>query len=250
MEGEFDPRNDPVVGLRAYLAGYVERTSGSNGRRGCLLVATAMELAGQDAEVGVGPLGAGVGDDGHLARVLDAQVDQAAAYFADRVPEGGEADVGPLLAALVQFLLNRHHKKEKAFGPSPTNGYTAGTARNRKFWQRKPKTTHDTYRKDAEAGLAVPAATTGVVAADRHHHSHEVRPSHDTSYTDRTAVAAPGTHPTFSGNKYDPNGPQDLENAAVIPDARGSHGYYTAPTGTAVNPYGYAENNRTAATNY
>ena len=49
MEGEFDPRNDPVVGLRAYLAGYVERTSGSNGRRGCLLVATAMELAGQDA---------------------------------------------------------------------------------------------------------------------------------------------------------------------------------------------------------
>ncbi|MDA9527619.1 TetR/AcrR family transcriptional regulator [Bradyrhizobium sp. USDA 329] len=52
MEGEFDPRNDPVVGLRAYLAGYVERTSGSNGRRGCLLVATAMELAGQDAEVG------------------------------------------------------------------------------------------------------------------------------------------------------------------------------------------------------
>lgn len=52
MEGEFDPRNDPVAGLRAYLAGYVERTSGSSGRRGCLLVATAMELAGQDAEVG------------------------------------------------------------------------------------------------------------------------------------------------------------------------------------------------------
>ncbi|MBR1171400.1 TetR/AcrR family transcriptional regulator [Bradyrhizobium sp. WBAH42] len=52
MDGEFDPRNDPVAGLRAYLAGYVERTSGSNGRRGCLLVATAMELAGQDAEVG------------------------------------------------------------------------------------------------------------------------------------------------------------------------------------------------------
>ncbi|WP_271504564.1 TetR/AcrR family transcriptional regulator [Bradyrhizobium sp. DASA03068] len=52
MEGEFDPRNDPVAGLRAYLAGYVERTSGSNGRRGCLLVATAMELAGRDAEVG------------------------------------------------------------------------------------------------------------------------------------------------------------------------------------------------------
>jgi TetR/AcrR family transcriptional repressor of nem operon len=52
MEFEFDPRKDPIDGLRTYLVGYVERTSGSSGRRGCLLVATAMELAGQDAEVG------------------------------------------------------------------------------------------------------------------------------------------------------------------------------------------------------
>jgi TetR/AcrR family transcriptional regulator, transcriptional repressor for nem operon len=51
MDIELDPRRDPVEGLRAYLAGYVERTSGANGRRGCLLVATAMEMAGQDAEV-------------------------------------------------------------------------------------------------------------------------------------------------------------------------------------------------------
>jgi TetR/AcrR family transcriptional regulator, transcriptional repressor for nem operon len=52
MDIEFDPRRDPVDGLRAYLAGYVNRTSGANGRRGCLLVATAMELAGHDPEVG------------------------------------------------------------------------------------------------------------------------------------------------------------------------------------------------------
>ncbi len=51
MEVELDPRRDPVDGLRAYLAGYVDRTSGANGRRGCLLVATAMELAGRDVEV-------------------------------------------------------------------------------------------------------------------------------------------------------------------------------------------------------
>jgi TetR/AcrR family transcriptional repressor of nem operon len=51
MDAEFDPRRAPVVGLRAYLTGYVERTSGANGRRGCLLVATAMELAGRDPEV-------------------------------------------------------------------------------------------------------------------------------------------------------------------------------------------------------
>ncbi|WP_247356348.1 MULTISPECIES: TetR/AcrR family transcriptional regulator [unclassified Bradyrhizobium] len=49
MDVEFD--KEPVDGLRAYLAGYVHRTSGANGRRGCLLVATAMELAGRDAEV-------------------------------------------------------------------------------------------------------------------------------------------------------------------------------------------------------
>ena len=51
MDIELAPRREPVDGLRAYLAGYVDRTSGANGRRGCLLVATAMELAGHDAEV-------------------------------------------------------------------------------------------------------------------------------------------------------------------------------------------------------
>lgn len=52
MDVELAPRRDPVDGLRAYLAGYVDRTSGASGRRGCLLVATAMELAGHDAEIG------------------------------------------------------------------------------------------------------------------------------------------------------------------------------------------------------
>lgn len=51
MDVEFAPSRDPVDGLRAYLAGYVERNSGANGRRGCLLVATTMELAGRDADV-------------------------------------------------------------------------------------------------------------------------------------------------------------------------------------------------------
>lgn len=48
---ELDPRHTAVDGLRAFLAGYVDRTSGTNGRRGCLLVATVMELAGHDVEV-------------------------------------------------------------------------------------------------------------------------------------------------------------------------------------------------------
>src|ERR1700689_3233200 len=50
MDVELGPRSAPVDGLRTYLAGYVDRTSDAKGRRGCLLVATAMELAGRDAE--------------------------------------------------------------------------------------------------------------------------------------------------------------------------------------------------------
>src|SRR3979490_3623932 len=51
MDMDLAPRREPMDGLRACLAGYVDRASGANGRRGCLLVATAMELAGHDAEV-------------------------------------------------------------------------------------------------------------------------------------------------------------------------------------------------------
>jgi TetR/AcrR family transcriptional repressor of nem operon len=51
MDIELASPREPVDGLRAYLASYVDRTSGARGRRGCLLVATAMELAGRDAQV-------------------------------------------------------------------------------------------------------------------------------------------------------------------------------------------------------
>lgn len=51
IDVELDPRQGPVDGLRTLLAGYVDRTSGASGRRGCLLVATAMELAGHDPDV-------------------------------------------------------------------------------------------------------------------------------------------------------------------------------------------------------
>ena len=51
IDVELGPRHSPVDGLRAFLAGYVDRTSGASGRRGCLLVATAMELAGHDPDV-------------------------------------------------------------------------------------------------------------------------------------------------------------------------------------------------------
>ena len=51
LDTELDPRKDALTGLRACLAGYVDRTSGAKGRRGCLVVATAMELAAHDTAV-------------------------------------------------------------------------------------------------------------------------------------------------------------------------------------------------------
>lgn len=51
LDAELDPRKGALAGLRDCLAGYVDRTSGIAGKRGCLVVASAMELAAQDTEV-------------------------------------------------------------------------------------------------------------------------------------------------------------------------------------------------------
>ena len=51
LDRELDPRKNALAGIRVCLAGYVERASGVGGKRGCLVVATAMELAGHDIEV-------------------------------------------------------------------------------------------------------------------------------------------------------------------------------------------------------
>jgi len=39
-----------------------------------------------------------------------------------------------LVSILFQILLARHHKREKRFGPSPTNNYTHGS--RAAFWRR------------------------------------------------------------------------------------------------------------------
>lgn len=91
MEFEFDQRKDPIDGLRTYLAGYVERTSGANGRRGCLLVATAMELAGQDAEVGRRVAGFFKAMEGRVADALSRA--KAAGRLADGVEPASAARI-------------------------------------------------------------------------------------------------------------------------------------------------------------
>ena len=51
LDSELDPLKDAWTGLRTCLTGYIDRTSGLTGKRGCLVVATAMELAAHDIEV-------------------------------------------------------------------------------------------------------------------------------------------------------------------------------------------------------
>ncbi|WP_420970463.1 TetR/AcrR family transcriptional regulator [Bradyrhizobium sp. B120] len=91
MDVELDPRKEPVAGLRTYLAGYVERASGADGRRGCLLVATAMELAGQDAEAGRRVAGFFKTMEGRLADALSRA--EAAGRLADGVEPASAARI-------------------------------------------------------------------------------------------------------------------------------------------------------------
>ncbi|KAF2224830.1 hypothetical protein BDZ85DRAFT_84757 [Elsinoe ampelina] len=129
-----------------------------------------------------------------------------------------------LILAVIQVFLVRNHKKEKRFGPSPSNNYTSGSGRRRFPWQRK------------KAAVAAGAGAHG-------HHGHrdaemagvDTRPSYDTAYTGST-VAAP--HQTGLVKDAEPVG-------------HSTHGrYYTQPEGTGVNPYGYNNTNAAPARNF
>lgn len=113
-----------------------------------------------------------------------------------------------LVSALLQVCLRRNHKKEKAFGPSPTNNYTKGSGV--KFWQRNRRSKVAGHH-DPEVGT-VPVTSGGLAPPVV---AHDYRASNDTAYTGST-VAAPG-------GTYDHNKP-------VV------GGYHTAPTGTYSTP--------------
>ncbi len=55
----------------------------------------------------------------------------------------------------------RHHKREKRYGPSPSNNYTAGSGRFR-FGRRGRK---NKVTRDAELATA-----GGALAGEKHHH--------------------------------------------------------------------------------
>lgn len=95
VDRELDPKQGAVAGLRICLAGYAERTSGAAGKRGCLVVATAMELVAQDAEVAR-----------RIQRFFKAMTQRIAAAFARARAEGELAeDVDPVSAARMMLCM-------------------------------------------------------------------------------------------------------------------------------------------------
>lgn len=118
LDAELAAPREPVAGLRACLAGYVDRTSGANGRRGCLLVATAMELAGRDAEV-----------DRRIARFFKAMETRLADALA-RARAAGRlaAGVEPATAARILVCFVEGLRVTGKTGPAPRASKAAADA--------------------------------------------------------------------------------------------------------------------------
>ena len=172
--------------------------------------------ASQDNGFGGNGFGSGTGENVTYAVHLGLACRYNKAVFAVSII----AAILFLCTAASQIMLLRHHKKEKRYGPSPSNNYTSG--KGSRFGRKKAS---PTTMKQAEAGNGGYASTAPVA------HNNQ------TAYTGTTAAPSSGyTYDRPTGNQPNALPPQ------------GTHGgYYTAPTGTAAhNPYGY--NN--TSTNY
>ena len=101
-----------------------------------------------------------------------------------------------LISALLAVILSRHQKKERRFGPGPSNDYTSGSGKKAPFWKRKNNKTHD-----AELG-AVGAGGVALAEEKHHHKNGNIRPSHDTAMTGSTAAAPDNVYGSVN-NKYD-----------------------------------------------
>ena len=113
-----------------------------------------------------------------------------------------------LISIPFQLFMTKHHKKEKRYGPGPSNGYTKGSGI--KFWQRNQR---NRGLQDPEVA-ATPVAAGGLAVP-----AHDVRPSHDTAYTGST-VGVPHA-----------NCVDDHHKTGTL-----NGGYHTAPTGTYQTP--------------
>ena len=74
-----------------------------------------------------------------------------------------------LISAAWQILMVQHHKKEKKFGPGPSNNYTKGSGKA-PFWKRNRRNKHARDIETTDAGMGAPVGSA-------------VRPSHETGTT-------------------------------------------------------------------
>lgn len=156
-------------------------------------------------------------------------------------------------------LLMRHHKKEKKFGPGPSNNYTSGKGKT-PFWKRNRKS-----NRDAEE-LGSLGAGNAVIAEEKHKKNKrvsDIRPSHETGMTGSTAAAPdaayggaankyaepamPTHHNQTSGYAHAPYAQQQTGTAVTAPDDAtygGGYGHghqHTAATTVIHDPNPYAD---------
>jgi hypothetical protein len=97
-----------------------------------------------------------------------------------------------ICTAVMQIMLVRHHKKEKRYGPSPSNNYTSGYGKKKRFGFGRRKDTTPTATKDTELGH-VPPNGTAVPAHENGDYNTTAAPAHGTHggyYTQPTGTAA------------------------------------------------------------
>lgn len=148
-----------------------------------------------------------------------------------------------LITMVLQFLLNRNHKKQKAFGPSPANDYTSGEGK-RSFWKRKNnarKPKHLDHEKDTELGVVgadhnrnsgVTGYTGSTVAApdvhtNGHTHKHHDREPTVPAVANDNYVAGAGA-PTSRYDNSNPTGHGNMDHGRDHMHG-GAGGYYTEP---------------------
>lgn len=139
------------------------------------------------------------------------------------------------------MLLVRQHKKDKRYGPSPSNDYTEGSGKKGGLFARKPKN----YTRDAELATVGATATGTIVEKPQNNH---IRPSHDTAYTGST-VASPDPYGVSNkyGNTTNQTGVAAAPAAAVAAGHTHNHGF-TGPAPHGVGPlHNYAGTSTTTA---
>ena len=163
-----------VLLAAAFIAIAVLTRDGADSCKGMVQTPLGNGPASQDQGFGHNGLGTDQGENVTYSVHLGLACKLNTACFAVAI-------VGALLficTAVMQIMLVRHHRKEKRYGPSPSNNYTSGYGSKFGFGRKKAA---PTTNKDQEAG----AGGLGYNAPD-------TRVSHETGYTG--SAAAPHTH--------------------------------------------------------